>query len=670
MYDDSLATTYTPHDLFCKERGAQMLAPYRSGYLIQIEVSRLRDFENTVRQSSRVKDLVDISRVESIRFFDREDTTGAFHLDDVWMAAPRMSSGRAFLIWLMPLIGSDQSEALLKVVDRLRGDTMLPAPSMIEQLELGLSTTSLQLLRALQRLDVSDRLEAAMRTYRRHGRATATIIVPSRHALSDLVASGAVYRLEPVHPIATTSPGRGAEPERPLPEAIEAMPVVGVVDGGLTAASYRTAEAWRAPAFIDDGKADHVHGNRVASLIVQGHDWNGSLALPELYCRIGVAQAVPRRDARAFVDPESFITYLDAVMAAHPETKVWNFSLNESGACDPEQVSYLGHQISILARKHRVLPIISTGNRPGDLLQPPADCEAALTAGGRLHDSSGLPAGRCTVSLPGPGPSGMLKPEVSHFSHVRVLGGLVTAGSSFSAALTSPVAAHTIERLRDRCPDLAKALLLHSASEGRYDSALGFGSPGATMPWETPAGTVTLQWKAQLRPGAAFYWELPIPPSLISGGKLRGRGKLTAVLNPHPMVSDFAGPNYFSARVETALQIDKGPKWENLLGSIETGGLTEEQARTLDHKWSPVRHHSRRFQGKGFVGNTMRIYARCFTRDLYLYSFGSNDEVPPLEIAFVLTLQNAHGRDDLFDEVRNALGAFVEVATIDIDVQV
>ena len=670
MFDDSLAPTYLPKDLFAREFGARILAPFRSGYLIQLPAGRLSELAAFVGYASRPAALVDISRVETIRFFDEEDASGSLSADEAWAAAPRVNGGRAFMVWLMPLRGNEAAEALLRLVEGLRGEFLLPPPSFVDQMQIDLSGAPVELVRSLRVAQATDRLNSALRRYRATSTASTTVVVPSLRALTEIVSSGSVFRLEPVRPIQTTSPGSGAEPDRPIPADISAMPIVGVVDGGLTAASYRVAEAWRAPVFVNDGQADHAHGNRVTSLVVQGHDWNNLLDLPSLYCRVGVVQAVPREGSGALIDPESFIQYLDAVMGAFPATKVWNLSLNERAPCDPENVSYLGHQLAVLARKHRVLPVISTGNRPGELLQPPADCEAALTAGGRLHDSDGKPANACPVSLPGPGPSGMLKPEVSNFSHVRVIGGLKTSGSSFSAALTSPLAAHTFDRLRDPDPDLAKALTLHASAEGAFDPGQGFGSPTGTMPWETPSGTVTLQWRARIKPGAAYYWELPIPQSMVRSGKLSGAGKLTAIINPHPLVSDLAGPNYFSVRLETALQVERGDKFENLLGSIETGRMTEEQARTIDHKWSPVRHHSRRFRAKGFSGSGMRVYARCYTRDLYLYGLGSNDEVPEMDVVFVLTLASPDGSDAIFGEIRAALGAFVDVATVEVGVDV
>jgi len=72
------------------------------------------------------------------------------------------------------------------------------------------------------------------------------------------------------------------------------LPIVGVVDGGLTASSYKPAEAWKAPALVKDRAADAKHGNRVTSLIVQGHDWNNKLPLPpERASLTGTTNPVP-----------------------------------------------------------------------------------------------------------------------------------------------------------------------------------------------------------------------------------------------------------------------------------------------------------------------------------------------------------------------------------------
>ena len=680
MFDDSLAPSYTPLDLFQAARSARLIAPYRSGYLVEMAADRLGPYARFVQSARRTKDLVDISRVESVRFFENEDASGSANLNETWEAAPETEEGKVFVVWLMPLRGREAAEELIRRLGDLRDGTILPAPPLLERIEVGGDTDmSIAMRRSLRSAKATgDRINVAMRAYRQHRRARTTIIVPSMAALGQLVASGAVFRIEPAQEISSTSPGEGREPERPLPGDMTTLPIVGVVDGGLTATSYHHAEAWRAPPLVPDGAADTQHGNRVTSLVVQGHDWNNNLTLPSLYCQVGTVQAVAKADSRrTFLDPQEFVAYLDCVMAAYSETRVWNLSLNQPHSCDRDMVSPLGHDIAALVRKHRVLPITSVGNKPGSLLQPPGDCEAAITVGGRIHDDTGQPAGECPVSLSGPGPSSMLKPDLSHFSHVRALGGVLTRGSSFSTSLMSPLAAHTMERVRNASPDLVKALLLHSADGVRFDPALGFGTPTvSSMPWECRPGFVTLQWRASLRTSGAYYWELPIPESLKRTGKLRGMGILTAILNPHPMVTDYAGPNYFSIRLATALQYQRGItrkgtiKFHNLLGSIDTEKLTEQEARTHNHKWSPIRHHRDEFKRISFEGNMLRIYARLYARDLYLYDYTSAKDIPEMETTFVLSLSAGNDNDDIYDELRNELGIFVETSIIESDIDV
>jgi len=679
MFDDSLAPSYTPNDIFQATRSARLIAPYRSGYLVEMAADQLGRYASIVESTGLTKDQVDISRIESVRFFESEDAGGSASLDEIWEAAPETDAGKAFVVWLMPLRGRDAAEELIQRFAALRDGTIVPPPPLLAGVDIGTDTdVPVVMRRALRAAGASgDRINLAMRTYRLHRRARTTVLVPSRAALDQLVASGTVFRIEPVQPISSTSPGEGREPDRPLPGNMTTLPIVGVVDGGLTASSYRHAEAWRAPPLVADGAADTQHGNWVTSLVVQGHDWNNNLTLPPLYCQVGTVQAVAKKTSRAFVDPQDFVAYLDGVMAANPETRVWNFSLNQPYSCDLEAVSALGHDIAMLARKHSVLPIISIGNKPGTRLQPPGDCEAAITVGGRIHDDNGAPAGECPVSLCGPGPSSMLKPDLSHFSHVRALGGVVIRGSSFATSLTSPLAAHTMERVREASPDLVKALLLHNSDGMNFDPALGFGTPtAASLPWECRPGFVTLQWRASLRPSAAYYWELPIPESLKRTGKLKGTGALTAILNPHPMVTDYAGPNYFSVRLATALQYQRGKtkknaaKFHNLLGSLDTGKITEQEARSLDHKWSPIRHHKNDFQSVSFEGDMLRIYARIYARDLYLYGYSGADEIPEMETVFVLSLGTGDENDDVYNELRDQLGAFVEAAVVETDIDV
>jgi len=91
-------------------------------------------------------------------------------------------------------------------------------------------------------------------------------------------------------------------------------------------------------------------------------------------------------------DQEELVEYLDAVMTAHPETKVCNLSFSQDLACNADAVSYVGHALAMLARKHGVLLVNSIGNVPAACAKRPADCEAALTVGRRLHEKAAIQA--------------------------------------------------------------------------------------------------------------------------------------------------------------------------------------------------------------------------------------------------------------------------------------
>ena len=90
MFDDSLATSWRPNDLLSANRGAKFIAPFKTGYLIELERRALESLAAAVGQSERVLDLVDISRVQALRYFDEDDASGEFSLDEIWKSAPSL----------------------------------------------------------------------------------------------------------------------------------------------------------------------------------------------------------------------------------------------------------------------------------------------------------------------------------------------------------------------------------------------------------------------------------------------------------------------------------------------------------------------------------------------------------------------------------------------------
>ena len=570
MFPDSFAPSWTPRGLFDPNFGCTLVAPAPGGYLIEVSVQRLRQLARFVRTAETIESRVAISRVEELRPFDSHELLRGQTVDDVWSKAAEIEGGRAFILWLAPYRDKSARAAVIQTLTRLESEQTLVAT--FPGLALPPSRQPTDALVPVRTRDQTS-LARAVRRYRNDGMARTLVNLPTKQALAQLATSGSSFRIDPIRRIDVTAPGHGAEPTIPVPSA-STQPVVAIVDGGMTARSYAPLEAWRAPRLVPDQIADHPHGNQITSLVVHAYAWNNRLSLPELTCRFATVQAVPRRGANYVSNPEQLIEYLRGAMRAYPEARVWNMSFNQAEPDDdPDLVSYLGHEIAALARENNILPVISIGNRSPDnpfRLCPPADCEAALTVGGCAHDDRGYAAGACPISLKGPGPDGMLKPDVSWYSYLRMVGGNANRGSSYATPLVSSLGAHTFANLKEPSPDLVRALLINNGDLDRHDIALGWGTPwNGHVPWSCAPGSVTLAWRAKLRPGFWYYWnDLPIPPELIRNGKLSGKGRLTAILNP--LVSGLAGANYFSTRVQVALQYKNGSgSWASLLGSMK-----------------------------------------------------------------------------------------------------
>ena len=672
MFEDSFAVSKTPRDLFRGGTEVLIRRPAPNGYLIEATILELRRLEARIKGGQSIGVRCDISRVRSLRPYGSKLLYRGRSVQELWDQAAPTAQGRAFHMWLAPFKSQEARSAILVRLRELQDSGRLLATSPM--VSFGQRESLEVVTRKLTTRDSS--LAVAERYYRAEGRGRAIISVPSVGALEIIIASGGTFRLDPVSEIEANSPGSGAEPPA-LPDTISFEPVVGIIDGGNTARRYAQAEAWREPAFIADRQADRSHGNQVTSLVVHGHEWNNNLPLPELYCRFGVAQAVPRKDAHPRPDPTGLASYIDGVIGRHPETKVWNLSWNEKFAADAIYVSALGHDLSQIARKHDVLLVISAGNvsgTVGDCIAPPADCEAALVVGGRQFDAGGKPKDRCPESLRGYGPELRLIPHVCGYSPLRLLGGEVRRGTSFPTGLISSLAAHTFHNLKNPSPDFVKALLIDQCDLSKYDQDLGWGTPVSNLlPWNCASGTVKLAFRRSLAAGYNYYWEnIPIPRSLIRGGKICGRVSLTTI--HRPLCVEEGGPSYISTRVGAAVQYpDHNGDFKRLVGAKEKETTAELRARSEEYKWQPMRRDSRDFtRGGGILcgGSVFRIYVRLFARNIEHFGHRGNVDIEPVDTVFVVTISDGSSSSQVYDSMVASLGNAVESAVLNQDIDI
>ncbi|KVM45567.1 hypothetical protein WJ58_30555 [Burkholderia ubonensis] len=677
MFEDSLAPTYTPSIIFSDKHHARLIAPVPKGYLVQIRQDACTDLASYIESTSRAEARALISRIESLETMFASPLAGGQDFDALWNAAATRQDGRIFTAWLSPFFNAAARESVTAFIDKFhRGDRIRSLPNLVSiTREPGSDADQLQIQNAPTSLSIA----RGTRAYRQAPFSQIEFVAPDVQALRQLMAAGAIFRIDPVKPVTAAVVPTAPDPDRPVPNE-QWQPIVGLIDGGLFAQSYEPMVAWRAPSLVADVAANRKHGNQIASLVVQGGAWNTHLAIPDLVCRVGIAQSIASEDGAGATSDE-LDSYLRSVISRHGgNTKVWNMSFSEPvDGNRPLFMSRLGHKIRQIARDFNVLPVIAIGNHAPEntkRLCPPADCEAALTVAGRQADAIGEPSSPCHVSLPGPGPEGLFKPEVSWFSSLRGLGGELLVGSSYATAITSALAAHTFHNLKAPTPDLVRALLINASERESFDHRLGWGTPhqNQRLPWVCSEGSVTLAWTASLAAGYWHYWDdIPIPPEFILDGKLRGRVALTAILNP--LVSDLGMANYFATRVQVALQYWKPDnKIESLAGSMREDQTAELEARADLAKWNPIRHHVKSIdRGRAFSGTTLRVCARIFPRDLYQFGYTDNKDVPPRDVAFVLTLSaaaDAQDRASIYNSLVARLGNYVESAVNDIDINV
>ncbi|AMO49171.1 Hypothetical protein AKI40_2782 [Enterobacter sp. FY-07] len=664
MFDDSLAPSWTPNDLFETNSITRIVSPAYNGFLVETSKEKIPELIKRVKSANTDKIKVDISRLKTIKSFDKSEVLrgrdeSAVYKDD--------GTIKQFNVWILPFYDSKARISVSDELKRLEKDGVLNFGEAIFD----------NIFSDEKESNITSTFSKKVKRYLTDGYLSFTTIIKTKSDFKKLISSGAIYRIEPVKSIAGRSlpPGSGKEPSPKMVDK-NGAPTVVIVDGGCSAKSYLPLNVLSIKPLVDEHSADITHGNYVTSLVCQGSGWNNNLSLPHLECKFISVQAINKSGIKLQPTSEQFVNYLRGVAEnTKGVASVWNLSFNQIRPEDnPDEISFLGHEINAIAREYSILPVISIGNVSEEnplRLCPPADCEAALTISGRTANLKGGVSSPCPFSLRGPAPAGMKKPELSWFSKLRMLGGDIKTGTSFSAPLVSAIAAHTFKNIKNSTPDLVKALLVNKAERIDHDSRLGWGSPwheNDVMPWLCEDGSVTLAWNSKLKAGTSYYWNnIPIPPEMFVGGMLKGDIILTAILKP--LVSELGGDNYFATRLQCALQhVSEEGKTKSLLGTMKESTEKELDSRIELAKWSPIRHHGRTFKNVTLDNDKVRLYARIFTRDLYQFGYSTHHELDEQDVAFVLTFKSDDGNPAIYNSMKQRLGNKVDIATISQDI--
>ncbi|WP_037007536.1 S8 family serine peptidase [Pseudomonas sp. MOIL14HWK12:I2] len=663
MDEKSHAPTWTPKDIFSSDTGSRVIAPAYNGYLVESDIRSFELLAKKIITTKTINNRVDISRVDSAELFSETETLRGKTAEELWKETEEKE--KQFSFWLLPFTDEESRRSAVNTLYEIcKSEDFTLGHKEFSGIFADIAETD------SQKYSIDPELVKIFANYIKNGNASFSAQIKELKTLHAIAASGTTYRIEPIQRLMANEihPGTGPEPSIASIKP-DGLPIVVVVDGGRTALSYAPFEHRAAPPLIDLTSANGVHGNQVTSLVCNGFAWNNNLSLPELHCKFLTARAIAKNGVQKQPTQTQFLSYLRGLAKdTAGEAKVWNLSFNEIlPNFNSNEISLLGHEINKIAREYGILPVISIGNVSNankSKLCPPADCESALTVSGR-QASAGVPSTACNVSLKGPAPAGMKKPDVSWFSELRVIGGVIAKGTSYAAPLVSSLAAHTFSNLKAPTADLVRALLINNSDLNAHCNELGWGTPwtAEALPWLCKEGTVTLAWVSMLNAGSAYYWnDLPIPPEMLANGNLTGKISLTAIIKPR--VSDLGSDNYFATRLQVALQARNGKdSIVNLLGTMQESKTKEENARKELAKWSPIRRHANSFKSKFVKPGSMRLHARIYTRDLYQFGLNSHHELEKQEVAFVLTFEAPNGEPSIYNSLRSQLATRVEYAT-------
>ncbi len=280
------------------------------------------------------------------------------------------------------------------------------------------------------------------------------------------------------------------------------------------------------------------HGTFVASRIIYGDSLRDQIASGRLSPDVRVLSiCTSTRDSLGNpVNPttEGLINIIrNTVQRWHEKVRVYNLSQNlfpadprRSCAVETDKVEPLSAELDHLARKFRVLFVISAGNIPrpnclppttpypdyfsGDdaRIAPPAAAVLALTTGSiadRANSGSLAPANAPSpFTRRGPGYSNFRKPDLvahggNYGANWRPTEDLSATGignygerlsygcgTSYAAPLTTRLAAKLFDTIPEATPELVKALLIHSAEPEEATSTpvlgdlLGNGRPNVS----------------------------------------------------------------------------------------------------------------------------------------------------------------------------------------------
>lgn len=505
----------------------------------------------------------------------------------------------------------------------------------------------------------------------------------------------------------------------PMPNHSYDYAKVGILDSGISE-NHPFLAPWviDRKSFVPKEYQDNFHGSFVAGLACMGSYLNGTGTCPDTeQLQLVDVQVIPDEKKDSITEDDLIERLEESIpmLTAKHGIKIWNMSLGLNKCSEEGKFSSLGTYLDFIQDQNDIILTLPSGNYSNgdrvwnatnpvtvdDKLQVPGDSVRALTVGAiackEKPDSIVRINHPTSYSCRGPGPAYIVKPELVHYSGnltlispgtMSCLGqGIVSfdnqgnivegVGTSYSCPLVARTLSLLYQELKpDASVNLLKALVVHhsyipleSVKHEDIFPYVGFGIPPKVSEiLKCDNSTITLVFEQEIYEGHILEYPFVWPESLKNKeGKCIGNVKMTLV-SDSPLDSSY-GSEYVRVNVRASLQSKKiKPNGEEdwKLQLQETPDMPEAQyERTLienGFKWKTIKKYERNLS-RGVKTSDWRIRIYIQLRD------GIKLDQKPVKFALVFTLSDPKGKAPVYDEVvlglrnRNVISDPIQIST-------
>lgn len=364
---------------------------------------------------------------------------------------------------------------------------------------------------------------------------------------------------------------------------------IGVFDEGISDIDH--LKDWKSGSYYAFGEDEFnkSHGTFVAGIInygdtLEGKSWTGTKPF-----KITEAVIMPN-DKYGYIDEPMMVEFMKKAILAHPDVKVWNFSLGSEIPISDSQYSDFAKFLDELQDENNILIVKAAGNcnkffkaAPRGRITEASESIRTLVIGSIAHDKSENDIAAVNhpspFSMVGPGVSDVIKPDMVHYGgNAGVKDGKVqingvksfsadgriskAVGTSFSTPRVAALAAELAGSLKEEFnPLLIKGLLIHSSKhpvefddsfENRINQ-IGFGLPTRIddILYNDPNEVTLILMDAVDKGSHIKIMDFPFPSCLVDDGYFYGQIKITLVTAPE--VDVYQGAEYIQSDIDVAL---------------------------------------------------------------------------------------------------------------------